>query len=270
MPRGFWSGSIRLGLVNIPVSLSPAAETVGLDFDLVDRRDFAPVGYRKVNKRTGKEVPRDKIVKVFEVERGEAVVVTEEDFARARPKDSRALDLLGFLSPSDIPAAHFETPYFVEPAGKDAHAYGLLRDALREAKKAALAKGVLRTRERLGLLLADEDGLRFNTLRFPVEMRKRPDSELLKSADPPTRAELEMARKLVREMGIRWAPREYRDEYREQLLRYIRAKAKAGEARHVYEPEAAEGVPEGPSRVDLMRLLRESVKAPRRKARPAS
>ena len=270
MPRGFWSGSIRLGLVNIPVSLSPAAESTGIDLDLVDKRDFAPVGYRKINKRTGKEVSREQIVKVFEVEKGEAVIVTDEDFARARPKDSRALDLLGFLATSDVPTAHFETPYFVEPAGKDAHAYALLRDVLRDSKRAALAKGVLRTRERLGLLLADADGLLFNTLRFPAEMRKRPDSELLKSADPPTKAELDMARRLVHDMSARWTPREYRDEYREQLLGYIREKAKAGEARRVYEPEAAEGVPEGPSRVDLMRLLRESVKPPRRKARPAS
>lgn len=270
MPRGFWSGSIRLGLVNIPVSLSPAAESVGLDFDLVDRRDFSPVGYRKINKRTGKEVPKDEIVKVFEVEKGEAVVVTDEDFARARPKDSRAIDLLGFLAPSSVPSAHYETPYFVEPAGKDAHAYVLLRDVLREAKKAALAKVVLRTRGRLGLLLADADGLTFNTLRFPAEMRKRPESALVKSADGPTKAELEMARRLVRDMEVRWTPREYRDEYREQLLAYIREKAKAGEARRVYEPEAAEGVPEGPSRVDLMRLLQESLQTPRRKARPAS
>lgn len=270
MPRGFWTGSLRLGLVNIPVSLSPAAESVGIDLDLVDRRDFAPVGYRKVNKRTGKEVPREQLVKVFEVEKGEAVVVTDEDFARARPKDTRALELLGFLSPSEVPPAHFDTPYFVEPAGKDAHAYALLRDALLDARKGALAKGVLRTRERLGLLTADAEGLRFNTLRFPAEMRERPGSELRSSADEPTKAELEMARRLVKERGVRWSPREYRDEYREQLTAYIRAKAKAGEARRIYEAEAAEGVPEAPSRVDLMRLLRESVKAPRRKARPAS
>ncbi len=271
MARGFWTGAIRLGLVNIPVTMLPASESVDLDFDLVDQRDFSPVGYRKVNKNTGRDVPRERIVKVFRIPNGEAVVVTDEDFARARSKGTRNLDLLGFLPLDRIPPVYFDTPYFLDPAGKDAHAYVLLRDILRESKKAALAKGVLRTRERLGALFVQDGGLLFNTLRFEHEFRKRPSSELVAAAAPPTKAELDMGRKLIEGMEIDWEPQTYRDEYHEELVAYIRKKAKAGKSRKVFEAVGEEPLPAAPSGIDLMQLLKESLRSPgRRRPRSAS
>ena len=260
MSRAFWSGSIRFGHVNIPVSLRPASEAVDLDFDLVDVRDFAPIGYRKVNKPTGREVPRGKIVKAFTVDGGEAVVVTEQDFARARPEDAHAFVIDAFVEAAEIRPLFFDTPYLLEPQGKDAHAYLLLRTTLGKTGKAAIAKGVLRTRERLAAIYADGEFLILNTLRFVHELRERELPPILMKPTKLGASELRMAEQLISQMANGWDPASYHDEYREQLLSYIRKKAKAGEARKIYEPEA--GAPESETpRGDLLTLLKASVKS---------
>ena len=274
MARGFWTGAIRFGLVNIPVSLRPAASSVDLDFDLVDSRDFAPVGYRKINKTTGEEVPSDRIVKTYALEGGEAVVVTDEDFARARPRDNRALSIHAFVDLKEISPAYFDRPYLVEPAGRDAQAYLLLRDTLAKTGRAAIAQGVLRTRERLGAILAEGDFLLLNLLRFQHEMAARKPPESLSRADPPRPDEIKMAERLVEQMSEPWAPEKYHDDYRDQLLSYIEEKAKAGEARRIYTPEEGQDVAPSTPRKNLMRLLKESVGAgkpekPKRRARTA-
>ncbi|HYE97874.1 MAG TPA: Ku protein [Planctomycetota bacterium] len=273
MARGFWTGAIRFGLVNIPVSLRPAATSVDLDFDLVDSKDFAPIGYKKVNKATGEEVPADRIIKTYEVESGEAVVITDEDFARARPKDNRSLSIQAFVDLKGLSPAYYDRPYLLEPSGRDAQAYVLLRDTLAKTGKAAIAQGVLRTRERLGAIFAEGDYLLLNLLRYQHEMAARKPPEILSKADPPRPEEIKMAERLVEQMTEPWAPEKYRDTYREQLLDYIEKKAAAGEARRVYTPEEEEA-PRAPGK-NLMRLLKESVEgqarpeAPRRR-RPRS
>lgn len=260
MARGFWSGSIRFGLVNIPVSLRPATEAVDLDFDLVDVRDFAPVGYRKVNKTTGRDVPRDKIVKTYKVDEGEAVVVTEEDFARARPEDTHAFVIDAFVDAAEIRPVFFDTPYLLEPQGKDAHAYVLLRKTLEKTQKAAVSKGVLRTRERLAAIYPDGDFLILNTLRFVHELRERELPPILKKIPKLGAAELKMAEQLIAQMDQGWDPASYHDEYRDQLLEYIQKKAKAGEARKIYTADEVPAAPKAP-RGDLMSLLKASVKS---------
>ncbi|MBV8879136.1 MAG: Ku protein [Planctomycetaceae bacterium] len=259
MRRGFWSGSIRFGLVNIPVSLKPAAESVDLDFDLVDVRDFAPIGYKKFNKTTGRDVPPDKIVKTFKVDEGEAVIVTDEDFARARPEDPHAFVIDAFVESAEIRPVFFDTPYLLEPVGKDAHAYVLLRTTLEKTGRTAIAKGVLRTRERLAAIYPDGDFLVLNTLRFAHELRPRELPQTMKKAAKLNPAELKMAEALIQQMDQGWDPAAYHDEYREQLLAYIEKKAKAGEARKIYAPEEAPAAAQAP-RGDLMSLLKASVK----------
>jgi len=150
----------------------------------------------------------------------------------------------------------------------------LLRDTLARTGRAAIAQGVLRTRERLGAILAEGDFLLLNLLRFQHEMAARKPPESLSRADPPRPDEIKMAERLVEQMSEPWAPEKYHDEYRDQLLRYIEDKAKAGEARRVYTPEEAREVAPSTPRKNLMRLLKESVGAgksekPKRRARPA-
>jgi DNA end-binding protein Ku len=268
MARSFWSGAIHFGLVNIPVTMHPASEKVDLDFDLLDVRDFAPVGYQKVNKATGEQVPKDQIVKAYRVDEGDAVVVTEEDFARARPKGTHALEILGFVKLAEIRPPFFDTPYYLEPSGKEAHAYALLRDTLERTKRAAIAKGVLRTRERLGAIFPEGPFLIFNTLRYAHEMRRREAPAVLMDAKPPGAEEFSMAGQLVGAMESRFEPAQYRDEYREEMLAYIRKKAESGQRRHVYAPQApgAPAAAEGEPR-DLMQLLKQSL-ASQEPARP--
>lgn len=268
MARGFWSGAIRFGLVNIPVSLRPASESVDLDFDLVDVRDFAPVGYRKFNKATGRDVPREKIVKTFKVDEGEAVVVTDEDFARARPQDAHAFVIDTFVDLAEIRPPFFDTPYLLEPQGKDAHAYVLLRDTLEKTGKAAVAKGMLRTRERVAAIFAEGGFLILNTLRYVHELRERDPSPLMEKPQKPSASEIKMAEQLIDQMSGGWDPAAYHDEYRDQLLSYIRKKAKAGEAHKIYAPEEA-ATPAATSHGDLMSLLKASVGDRKRRSKTA-
>src|SRR6185295_7034492 len=132
-----------------------------------------------------------------------------------------------FVDLNEIRPPFFDTPYLLDPLGKDAHAYQLLRQTLEKTGKAAIAKGVLRTRERLGAILADGEFLILNTLRFVHEMRKRELPDLLTKKAKIAPAELKMAEQLIEQMSGSWKPQNYQDEYREQLLGYIKRKAKA-------------------------------------------
>lgn len=273
MSRSFWTGSLQFGLVNIPVTLHADVENHELHFELVDARDFSPIGYRKINKSTRREVPSDRIVRTFPVEHGESVVLTDADFLRARPKGAKVLEIFGFLALAEIPVAHFETPYTLEPDGKDAHAYALLRETLRRTGKVALARVLLRTRERLGAIVPEGDFLLFNTLRFPYELRNRNVPEALAQARPPSDDELTMAERLVREMETRWTPEDYQDRYHDQLLAYIRRKAEAGQSRRIFEPEAEEAPRAEVPSSNLAKLLEKSFAhrvAPKPRHRPAS
>lgn len=256
--RPFWTGAIRFGLLRIPVAMHPASRPSELGFELVDDRDYAPVGYRKVNKVTGDEVPADRIVRVYRTDGEEAVVVTEADLARARPRGLRTLDLEGFVKAADIPAPYYDTPYYLEPAGEDAHAYRLLRDLLRQSRTVGLGRAVLRTREHLGALLPYGDSLIFNTLRFIDEIRRPVVSEALDREPEPSPEERSMGERLLRRMELSWRPEDFHDHYREELLAYIRKKAETGEARKIFEPEPEEE-PTAPTAGQIPELLRRSL-----------
>src|SRR5688572_7730519 len=155
-----WKGSISFGLVNIPVALHSAEKRdEDLDFTLLDRRDFSPIGYRKVNKATGEEVPRDQIAKGFEVEEGRYVLIEDEDFKRASPEKTQRIDIVAFIDLGDIPVTYFDKPYYLEAVAKQEKGYVLLREALKKANKAGIAKVVIRSRQYLAALIAQDDAL---------------------------------------------------------------------------------------------------------------
>jgi len=169
---------------------------------------------------------------------------------------------------ADIRPTFFDTPYLLEPQGKDAHAYALLRETLEKTGKAAIAKGVLRTRERVAAIYAEGDFLILNTLRYIHELREREPSPLMEKPSKPSASEIKMAEQLIGQMSGDWDPAGYHDEYREQLLSYIRKKAKAGEARKIYAPEEA-AAPAATPRGDLMSLLKASVGDRKRRSKTA-
>lgn len=261
MPRVLWKGAISFGLVHIPVSLHSAEKRNTLDFTLLDRRDFAPVGYKRVNKQTGEEVPWDQIVKGYEYEEGRYVALSEEDFKRANVEATQTVDILSFVDAADISPVYFDTPYYLSPGKRGEKGYALLRETLRRSGQAAIANVVIRTRQYVAVLLPVGPLLVLNTLRYADEIRSTDDLELPEDAKASAR-EVDMALRLVKEMSEKWQPEKYRDTYREDILARIEKKVKAGETREVAEPEKGEAEPKakGAEIIDLMALLKRSVK----------
>src|SRR4051812_4831184 len=147
MARVIWKGHISFGLVQIPVGLYPATKDDDLDFTLLDKRDQSPIGYRKVNKRTGEEVPGGEIVRGFELDEGSYVVVTDEELANFDPEASHTIDLVAFVDAKEIDPRYFVRPYYVAPTQRGGKAYALLRETMRKAGRAGIARVVLRTRQ---------------------------------------------------------------------------------------------------------------------------
>jgi DNA end-binding protein Ku len=259
MPRVLWKGAITFGLVNIPVGLHSAVKHNALDFTLLDRRNFAPVGYKRVNKETGREVEWDQIVKGYEYEKGSYVALSDEDFKRANVEATQTVDILAFVDAADIAPVYFDTPYYLSPGKRGEKGYALLRETMKRSGKAAVANVVIRTRQYVAVVLPMDDMLVLNTLRFADEIRPADDFELPREARANAR-EIEMALKLVKEMSEKWKPEKYHDTYRDDLLARIRKKVKAGETEEVAEPEEEGKEPrKGAEVIDLMALLKRSV-----------
>ena len=271
MARSLWKGAISFGLVNVPVELHSAKKrTAELDMTMLDKRDLAPVGYKRVNKATGKEVAWGNVVKGYEYKDDKYVVLSDEDFRRANPEASRTVDILAFVDLADIQPQYFETPYYLVPEKRGAKAYALLRETLEKAGKAGIASVVIRTRQYLAALFAQDEVMVLNTLRYADELKAPAELEIPKAK--VTAKELDMALRLVEDMADEWDPKKYKDTYREDLLKRIKEKVKAGQTEELTEPEeGAEKPAKGAEVIDLMTLLKKSVekKPAARAKRPA-
>ena len=262
MPRTIWKGAIAFSLVNIPVALYPASGADELKLHLLDRRDFAPVGNQRINKRTGKPVAAEDIVKGYEYEEDQYVVVGDEDFRQANVKATQTVDIVGFVAASEIPAYYFDTPYYLEPTRQGAKSYALLRETLRRSGRIGLAMVVIRTRQHLAALLPVDQALVLNTLRFASEIRPMaaltlPGEEL--KALGIAAGELTLAERLVDDMTVEWSPTQYHDTYTDDLMARIQRKVEAGESHLLAEPAAEKEPAAGAEVVDLMALLKRSL-----------
>jgi DNA end-binding protein Ku len=268
MARGLWKGAISFGLVNVPVELYSAQKrSEAISLSMLDKRDMAPVGYKRVNKATGKEVPWEDVVKGYEYEDDKYVVLSEEDFRRANPEASKTVDIVAFVDVRDIAPLYFETPYYLAPGKRGEKAYALLRDAMAKAGKAGIATVVIRTKQYLAAVVAQKDALVLNTLRYYKELKTADDLEIADKlkGHKPTSKELDMALTLIDDMADEWKPEKYHDTYHEDLLKRIEEKVKAGETEEVTEPEKEEREPKRAEVVDLMALLKKSVEGGGRK-----
>ena len=268
MARGLWKGAISFGLVNVPVELFSAQKrSAELDLTMLDRRDLAPVGYKRVNKASGKEVPWEDVVKGYEYEDDKYVVLSEEDFRRANPEAAKTVDIMAFVDLADITPQYFETPYYLAPAKRGEKAYALLRDAMAKAGKAGIATVVIRTKQYLAALVPQDEALILNTLRYHDELKSAKDLDIpekLKGAKA-TSKELDMALTLIEDMADDWKPEKYRDTYHEDLMQRIEQKIKAGQTEEITEPEKEERPTKGAQVIDLMSLLKKSVEGGGRK-----
>ena len=274
MSRSLWKGSISFGLVNIPVLLYSAENRNSFDLTLLDRRDMKPVGFKRYNKTTGKEVAWEQIVKGYEYEKNRYVVLTDEDFRRANVEATQTIDILSFVRGEDISPTYFETPYFLAPDKRGEKGYALLRETLTKTGKAAIATVVIRTRQYIAAVIPWNEMMVLNTLRYANELRPTKELQIpTNSLKTPgvTSRELEMATKLVEEMSERWKPAQYKDTYREDLMRLINKRIKAGKTEVVTGPEEGEAQ-DKPGRakvVDLMALLKRSVQRSAKPKRPS-
>jgi DNA end-binding protein Ku len=262
MPRSLWKGAISFGLVNIPVVLYSAENRNSFDLTMLDRRDMKPVGFKRYNKETGKDVPWEEIVKGYEYEKERYVVLSEEDFRRANVEATQTVDILNFVDAEEISPTYFETPYYLAPDRRGEKGYALLRETLKKTNKVGIATVVIRTRQYIAALIPRDDVIVMNTLRYANELKPVKDidvpSDNLKTVGVTPR-EIEMATKLVEEMAESWDPERYRDTYHEDLMNLIEKRIKAGQTQAVTEPEE-EGEPQAPAEViDLMALLKKSV-----------
>ncbi len=254
MARGMWKGAIGFGLVTIGVELYNAEAPERLDLDLLDKRDMSRVGYRKINKTTGKELDASNIVRGYQVSSGKYVVLSNEDLKEANPKATQTIDVVGFVAADDIPRIYYDKPYVIGPTRGSEKAYALFRDALADTRQVALAQVVLRTRQYLVAVYPFEDAMIAHLLRYDEEVRKPADLGVGVSHVKPRPQELTMAKQLIKGMETKWKPADYRDEYRDDLLKLIKARAKGAKPAH--EPVEA---PHETKVIDLMEALRRSV-----------
>jgi DNA end-binding protein Ku len=273
MARGLWKGAISFGLVNVPVELfSAEKKSAEIDLTMLDKRDLAPVGYKRYNKSTGEDVPWAEIVKGYQYDDDKYVVLSDEDFRRANVEASKTVDIQAFVDLKDIPPIYFETPYYLAPGKRGEKAYALLRDAMRKAGKAGIATVVIRTRQYLAAVMPQDDVLIMDTLRYADEIKGVeelgvPNGTLQQKVSAK---EIEMALRLIDDMSEKWQPEKFKDSYRDDLMARIQEKIRQGQTEEITQPGKAENEPAGAEVVDLMALLRRSVEKsqakPRRKA----
>ena len=261
--RALWKGAISFGLVHIPVALHSATSEEGLNFDWLDKRSMDPVGYRRINKKTGKEVDRKNIVKGIEYEDGQYVILSQEEISAAYPKTTQTIEIETFVSNTDIPFLYLERPYFVAPINKGAKVYALLREALRKTQRIGIARVVIQTKQHLAALIPSGPALVLNLLRWGNEIRSWENLNLpaegMKAA-AITEKELKMAEQLINDMSSMWNPEEYRDSFKDAIMKLVRQKAETGDIQSVAQPEQAEMSGGGAQILDLTELLQRSLK----------
>lgn len=261
MPRSIWKGAISFGLVHVPVALYPATSDSDVNFDWLDKRTLDPVGYQRINKRTGRKIDKDDVVRGVEVGEGEYVVLSDEEIAAAYPKTLQTIGIDCFVKADAVPFVHLERPYYLEPAGRGSEkVYALLRDAMVAEGVIGIARVVLRLKEHLAAVVPAGPALMMSTLRWAEEIR--PWDELaLPSKDSgqakPKPAELQMASRLVKEMTDDWQPERYADTFSETIKALLKKRRDAGETAQV-EPQ--EQAPDHAANVvDLTELLKASL-----------
>lgn len=256
--KPIWTGAIGFGLVNIPVKLYTATNTHNIELNMLDKKDHSPIKYLRINEKTGNEVPWGNVIKGYKV-KDEYVVLDNKDFEAASPKQTKTIEISAFVSEAEISSIYYETPYFLEPEKSGERPYELLRQALLKAKKVGIASFVLRNRESLAVVRADENVIFLNKIRFHQEIRGTEELKLpKKTAIKP--GELKMALSLVDHLTEKFDPSKYKDTYTEALLKLIKAKAsgkklKAPQMKVVHSKAR-----------DLMSQLKASLEANKKKA----
>jgi DNA end-binding protein Ku len=258
MPRSIWKGSITFGLVNIPVGLYAAESRHELELHLLDKRDKSPVRYKRVSEKSGKEVPWADVVRGYEYEDGQYVVLSDEDLKRANPVATQTIDISDFVDAAEISPVYFDKPYYLAPERKGTKSYALLREALGRSGKVGIAQVVIRTRQYLAAVVPQDDVLVLELLRYAHEIRDASELEVPHGRAGVNERELALAERLIEGMVGEWEPEKYTDTYEKDVMKMIERRVAKGETAAV-EKAAPKPAAEGGKVVDLMLLLKRSV-----------
>lgn len=260
--RGLWSGTISFGLVNIGVRVISAKEKPDLSFSMIDPTNFAPVGYKYYNKSTGDELSRSSTVKGYEHKPGHYVVMTDADFKKANPKATQTIDIENFVRLDEIDPVFFDKAYYLVPTKGAEKAYQLLCTALAQSEKVAIAKMVMHTKQHLVALMPRGDFLLLEMLHFEEEVKELRELGEWKEAIPVKKAgaqEVKMAEKLIEDMTAKWEPLDYKNTYRDDLMKFINAKVKAGKSTEMTAEIEEKDTEKSAQVLDLMPLLKKSL-----------
>jgi len=253
--RAIWKGTISFGLVSIPISLFAATRREEIKFRLLRGSDLSPVNYKRVAEADGKEVPWDKIVKGYEYEKDKFVVIRDEDFARVDVEATQTVDIINFVKLDEINPLLFSKPYYMQAEKGGDKAYVLLRDSLADSGKVGIAKVVIKERQHLAAIKAQQNGLMLELMRFPDEVIDAGDFKAPQSR-PASKAEMDMASKLIESMSTKWEPENYHDDYKEGLEKLIEQKVESGSE----DLPAPRKPKKATTAVDLVSVLQQSIR----------
>ena len=253
--RAIWKGSISFGLVNIPIALYPATRKEELKFRLLRAKDLSPVNYKRVAEADGKEVPWSEIVKGYEYEKEKFIVLKDEDFQRVDLEATQTIDIQDFVDVEEIDPMFFYKPYYLEPQKGGDKAYVLLRNTLAQSNKVGIAKVVIKTRQYLAGVKAEDGVLILELMHFAEDLAKSDKLKVPKKLELGKR-ELDMAKALVDSMSSKWNPEKYRDDYRDALMEVIEEKVESGGKKIEEKPKQKKA---STKVIDLVAVLQESL-----------
>ncbi len=251
--RSIWRGALSFGLIHIPVRLYSASKSRELKFKMLHSKDLSEIRYARICKADGKEIPWEEIVKGYEYEDGDYVILTEEDFEKANIKKTRTIEIIDFTEEDQIDTIYYDTPYYLEPEKGAGKAYALLYEALKKSKKVAVGHFVFRHHEHLGVIRVHENLLVLHQLRYESEILDAKDLNIPKG--PIVKNELDMALKLIDQLTKPFKPGDYSDSYTDEIKAMIKRKAKGQRVAIQKAPE------EKSAKVkDILSLLENSLK----------
>lgn len=249
--KAIWNGSLSFGLINIPIRVYPASEDHVMEFHMLHKKDLSPIRFARICKEDGKEIPYSDIVKGYEYEKGEFVVIAEEDFKLANAKKTSTIEIQHFTDLNSINPIYYEKPYYLEADKKSRKAYQLLHKALQQSQKVAIVNFVFRNKEHLGVVMTSQDALVLIQMRYHAEIRST--DELSLSKEKISSSELKMALSLIDQLTTNFFPEKYHDTYTEELMGVIEQKLKGKKTKK------AKQSPVKTQTQDLMQLLQTSM-----------
>ncbi|MFP9098370.1 Ku protein [Flavobacterium sp. RHBU_24] len=224
--KAIWKGSISFGLVNIPIKLYSGTQSHRIELDMVRQKDKCQIQYVRVCKKDGKEVPWEDIAKGYRKENGDYIIIDKSDFEKIAPEKTQTIDIFEFIKEEEIPSKFLEKPYIIEPEKSAKKVYALLRDALKKSGKVGLCKFVMRTTQHLGILKVEEDAILLIQIRFNDELRDPDEAGLIPKDITISKKELDMAMSIIDQLTDTFDPEKYKDTYKDDLIKMIKAKAK--------------------------------------------